>query len=149
MSQKLGEAALPHSHCPTAEVFQIHLSLCCPCWLSCGALVPGTGEQSLMEKQSLGLGNNPCNGAVIPGIRVVILGQIPGTGGSATESSLPKVGQSRFSGSSQQSETSVGTYCHSCLRFPSCKRVKAFSGIAFSACVARSRQQWPLAARWD
>lgn len=68
MSQKLGEADLPHSHCPTAEVFQARLSSCCPCCLSYGALVPGVGEQSLMEKQSLGLGNNPCNGVMIPGI---------------------------------------------------------------------------------
>lgn len=47
---------------------------------------------------------------MIPGIRVVILGQIPGAGGSAVESSLPKVEQCRFPGSSQQSETSMGTH---------------------------------------
>lgn len=79
---------------------------------------------------------------MIPGICVVILGQIPGTGGSV-DSSLPKVEQSRFPGSSQQSETPMGTHFHSCLGFPSCKCVQAFSGIA------RSRQLWPLAARWD
>lgn len=52
-----------------------------------GETIPG------VEEQSLQWGGDPWDEEVIPEIRVVILGQIPGTGGSAMESSLPKVGQ--------------------------------------------------------
>lgn len=69
-----------------------------------GGTTPGTGEQSLQW------GDAPWDRGVITGIRVVILEQIPGTGGSAIESSLPKVGHSRFPGSSQLSETSMSTH---------------------------------------
>lgn len=63
-------------HCtgfPGLPLLLLSLLLC-----PVGALLPGMGEQSLMEKQSLGLGNDPWDRGVIPGICVVILGQIPG-----------------------------------------------------------------------
>lgn len=98
MSQKLGEAALPHSHCPRGFPGPplLVLSLLFVLWgpgpwdggaILDGETIPGVEEQSLQR------GGDPWDEEVIPEIRVVILGQIPGTGGSAMESSLPKVGQ--------------------------------------------------------
>lgn len=108
MSQKLGEAALPHSHHPNRRGFPgpplLVLSLLLFLWgpgpwdrgtILDGGTVPGTGKLSLQW------GDDPWDRGVVPGIRVVILEQIPGTGGSAMESTLPEVGQRGFPGSSK------------------------------------------------
>lgn len=136
MSQKLGEAALPHSHCHTCGGFPG------PPLLGLSLLLV-MGEQFLMEKQSPGLGNNPWDGGVIPGIRVVILEAVP------WRAACPKWGKAGFLGPPSNERLPWAHAATPASGSQSCEHVQAFSGIAFSACMAGSMWLWPLAARWD
>ena len=125
MSQELGEAALPLSHCPTMEVFLrppfLMLSRLLAQW-GHGPWAGGHGPWAGGE-WSLGWGEWSLGWRMIPGVEGMVPGIAPRDRSPVLEaaqcrSSKPKVGQSRFSGSSQRSDPSQNLLEPSMPQFP-------------------------------